>query len=148
MAWMRLKVDDSYFTSMQQDLISRLDSARLRKNINEVVKELCEPYVPYKDGGLRENVAVGPKEIQYRSVYARYLYYGVVYKPNYFRGYGADGEKIFRTPKGTVKWPSTQMLEFGDGGAFWFETMLAQNGAELDNRILQCIIDESNRRSK
>lgn len=147
MAWMRLHVDDSYLTNVENWLLSVVDSPAVHRGVNEIIADMCEPYVPIKTGNLRASVTVGPKEIQYRTPYARYQYYGVVYGPNYFRGYDESGEKIFRTPAGTKKYPTSRMLTYHkEGGAFWFETMLAQKGAELDNEITQYLESECKRR--
>lgn len=147
MAWMRLKMTDENFTQVQNWLMSVLDSPTVHRNVNEIVADFCYPYVPYKTGNLRDSVAVGPKEIQWRTEYARYQYYGVVYGPNYFKGYDTDGTPIFRTPAGVTKYPTTRMLSYQNGKtSFWFEIMMAQKGNELDAEIVKYLESECKRR--
>ena len=147
MAWMRLKPSEDYLSNISNWLLSVLDSNSVRRGVNEIIAEMCEPYVPERDGNLKLNVAIGPKEIQYRSPYARYQYYGFVMGPNYFRGYDASGNKIFRTPAGTKKYLTSRPLTYHKtGGAFWFETMIAQKGVEMDKRIEDYLEAECQRR--
>lgn len=147
MAWMRLKFDETKLTTVQNWLLSVLNDPNVQKGVNEIIADFCYPYVPYKTGALRDNVAIGPKEIQYRQPYARYQYYGVVYGPNYFRGIDAAGNKIFRSPAGVKKYPTTRMLSYQNGKtSFWFEIMLAQKSAELDKEITDYLEAECQRR--
>jgi hypothetical protein len=148
MAWMRIHIDDSYFTQLEVELLSVLNSDRARRGVNKIIADMCYPYVPVKTGNLRDSVAVGPKEIQWRTEYARYQYYGFVYRPNFFIGYNPDtGEAMFRSPAGKKKYPTSIPLTYHKGGgAFWLETMLAQKSAEMDKRITDYLVDECKRR--
>lgn len=147
MAWMRIQHDEAYLDNISNWLLSVLNSDTSKRGVNEIIKDMCEPYVPIREGNLRMNVAVGPKEIQYRSDYARYQYYGFVMGPNYFKDYDAKGNKIFRTPAGTTKYLTSKPLTYHrEGGAFWFETMIAQKGAEMDRRITEYLEAECQRR--
>lgn len=148
MAWMRLQVvNEDYIDQVTSWLLSLVDSPKVRRGMNTIIAELCTPYVPVKTGALRESVARGPKEIQWRTDYARYQYYGFVYRPNYFVGYDAMGDAMFRSPAGKKKYPTSIPLTYHrGGGAFWFETMLAQKSSEMDSKLTAYLEAECKRR--
>ena len=71
----------------------KLDTKRIDGNLNEAQRKLnmqivadCEPYVPFRQGALRNSVrfpqGVDGGEIEYNTPYAHYLYEGEVYGPN------------------------------------------------------------------
>ena len=68
-------------------------------------KRLIEPYTPYRDGHLAENVECKPFEIIYKSLYARYMYEGFVYVDPIYKkgGFTSDGGITFWSRPGIKK---------------------------------------------
>ena len=77
--------------------------------------------------------AIGQGLIVYATPYARYLYYGEIYGPNFpiFEGGELAG---FRSPKGKKKHPTGRPLTYRgapERGAYWFERMKAEHKDDI-----------------
>lgn len=107
----------------------------LMLDINTQLAIRCRPYVPFKTGTL-SNANVTRTGVSYNAPYAHYQYTGIVYGPNYFRGYDENGEPKFRTPPGTVKYPTGKPLSYNTSyhpyaGPEWDKRMMLAEGASF-----------------
>lgn len=68
---------------------------------------LISIYTPKDTGNLIGNVEIRPKEIEYKSPYAHYLYEGRAMGPNYY-----DPDYGFWSPPGQKKHYTGKMLEY------------------------------------
>lgn len=153
MAWMRLRLDDGYFrTDLQKELLATLNSDTVHKNVNEIIKDAIEDYVPLESGDLRDSARVGPTQIEYTVNYARYQYYGEVYGPNYWvpitknadGTWNKDGPWGWRSPPGkNTKFATGKPLTYHTAGtyAFWYEVAMTQNRASINQRITRYLKD-------
>lgn len=110
----------------------------VQKKIDETVIEFCKPYCP-KLTGVLENSPYGASEIGsgkviYDTEYAHYLYYGIVYGPN-FPQVDETGNIIgWKSPK--KKYPTSRKLQYNkeknpQAGSFWFERMKADRKDDI-----------------
>lgn len=120
----------------------------IQKVIDAAVIRACFPYVPFDEGILAgsANAAteIGSGEVIYDTPYARYLYYGEVYGPNFpitengvITGYYSPPEKF----------PTGEKLEYSTekhplAGSFWFDRAMADH----KDKILKEAQDAANRR--
>lgn len=65
---------------------------------NNTLYKICDPYVPFKDGGLSQNVDINEEYIHYKSPYARKIYNG--------QGMNFNKDKH---PLATAKWAKVAM---------------------------------------
>lgn len=77
--------------------------------------------------------AIGEGLIVYATPYARYLYYGEIYGPNFpiFEGGELAG---FRSPKGKKKHPTGRPLTYRgapERGAYWFTRAMAEHREDV-----------------
>ena len=58
--------------------LQNLDNTDVMTKINQVLANMCKPYVPYLTGALQrpKNTVVDEKGVHYETKYARYQYYG------------------------------------------------------------------------
>lgn len=77
-------------------------------------KRLIEPYTPYRDGHLAENVECKPFEIIYKSLYARYMYEGFVYVDPIYKkgGFTSDGGITFWSRPGIKKEATNRKFDY------------------------------------
>ena len=119
----------------------------VQQNIDKNVIEYCRPYCP-KDTGTLEGSPYGASKIGsgkviYKTPYAHYLYYGIVYGPN-FPQYDETGNIVgWKSPK--KKYPTGRKLKYSrekneNAGSFWFVRMMADHRKE--------IVEEANRVAK
>lgn len=109
--------------------------------VQKVVDNACiakmVSYTPMRTGMLVKSVDLGTKigsgKLEYASPYARYLYYGEIYGPNY--PIYQDGELVgyYSPPK---KEPTGREMEYStsvhpDAGKLWFERMKADHKEEI-----------------
>jgi len=103
---------------------------------SEVIKQTT-PYVPYQTGMLAKSAVlhtvIGSGLVSYVTPYARYLYYGQKYGPNF--PIIKKGELIgfYSPPK---KFPTGEPLKYSTAfnqlaGPFWFERMKADRYNEI-----------------
>lgn len=110
---------------------------RVQTVVDEAVLRYCAPKVPFDTGYLIRSAlqasAIGQGLIVYATPYARYLYYGEIYGPNFpiFEGGELAG---FRSPAGQKKRPTGRPLTYRgapERGAFWFERMKAEHKDDI-----------------
>lgn len=110
---------------------------KVQKVVDEAVLHYCAPKVPFDTGYLIRSAitasAIGEGLIVYATPYARYLYYGEIYGPNFpiFEGGELAG---FRSPKGKKKHPTGRPLTYRgapERGAYWFERMKAEHKTDI-----------------
>lgn len=135
------------------DMNSRFELAQ--REIDKDCIKLMKPYTPFKMGVLENSATIhtviGSGQITQVTPYARYLYYGKVYGPNFpivrekdgtehivFGHYDGDGIIIgWRSPKGKKKHPTGRDIQYSKdkhplAGKMWFERMKAdRKGAIL-----------------
>lgn len=116
-----------------------LDTKRLDNNIleaqkllNEQVAADCEPYVPFSQGALRNNVrypdGIHGGIIEYDTPYAHYIYTGTLYLTKDGRSFAQRYEK---------KYPTEKMLAYHEPGtgSKWFESAKEDHGREWINLV-------------
>lgn len=130
----RLELDDL------DDILARRGlqpGGKVQKVVDEAVLRYCAPKVPFDTGYLIRSAitasAIGEGLIVYATPYARYLYYGEIYGPNFpiFEGGELAG---FRSPKGKKKHPTGRPLTYRgapERGAYWFERMKAEHKDDI-----------------
>lgn len=134
------------------DMNSRFELAQ--REIDKDCIKLMKPYTPFKMGVLENSATIhtviGSGQITQVTPYARYLYYGKVYGPNFpivrekdgtehivFGHYDGDGTIIgWRSPKGKKKHPTGRRLHYSKdkhplAGKMWFERMKADHKGEI-----------------
>lgn len=125
-----------------------------QQEIDKDCIELMKPYTPFKKGMLENSATIhtvtGSGQIMQVTPYARYLYYGKVYGPNFpivqerdgtkhivFGRYSGDGTIIgWRSPKGRKKHPTGRRLHYSKdkhplAGKMWFERMKADRKGDI-----------------
>nr|DAE24658.1 MAG TPA: Minor capsid protein [Siphoviridae sp. ctvFN21] len=126
-----------------------------QKEVDKDCIKLMKPYTPFKIGVLENSATIhtviGSGEIKQITPYARYLYYGKVYGPNFpivqerdgtkhivFGHYDGDGIIIgWRSPKGKKKHPTGRDIQYRKdnkhplAGKMWFERMKADRKGEI-----------------
>lgn len=92
----------------------------IQKFVDSEVLRLCNPYLPFQLGILRDQgilgTVVGSGEVAWVSVKARYLYYGKV----------MEGSPPKKETDRDLTYNGAPMR-----GAFWFERMKADRGQEI-----------------
>lgn len=134
------------------DMNSRFELAQ--REIDKDCIKLMKPYTPFKMGVLENSATIhtviGSGQITQVTPYARYLYYGKVYGPNFpivrekdgtehivFGHYDGDGTIIgWRSPKGKKKHPTGRDIQYSKdkhplAGKMWFERMKADRKGEI-----------------
>jgi hypothetical protein len=134
------------------DMNSRFELAQ--REIDKDCIKLMKPYTPFKMGVLENSATIhtviGSGQITQVTPYARYLYYGKVYGPNFpivrekdgtehivFGHYDGDGTIIgWRSPKGKKKHQTGRRLHYSKdkhplAGKMWFERMKADRKGEI-----------------
>ena len=110
---------------------------KVQKVVDEAVLRYCAPKVPFDTGYLIRSAitasAIGEGLIVYATPYARYLYYGEIYGPNFpiFEGGELAG---FRSLKGKKKHPTGRPLTYRgapERGAYWFTRAMAEHREDV-----------------
>ena len=134
-------VSRSNRTDLQRKLLDMASDRTTLTGVNQIIADATEPYVPFKNGNLREHVKVGYSNITWDTKYARYLYYGIVYGPNYpiTRGKGENREVVgFFSPKGKgTKYPTYENIKFHWPGttSHWVGTTFYENRRSIQQQI-------------
>lgn len=107
------------------------EKGRVQRIVSETVLELCDPYVPFSEGYLRDTGHVeNNSEIVWNGPYAHYMHEGVVYEDPELHCAGFKTENGWKSRKNVQKVPSDRELHYSNGslrGAHWVDRML-QNG--------------------
>lgn len=91
-------------TKKQQQLLALLNNKNIKKQVNTIIKDEINQFVPMRSGALRASAQVTPESISWgRGLkYAGYQYRGDVYVPN--RPITKGGQIVgWYTPAGTTK---------------------------------------------
>lgn len=126
---------------MKAELVMTEELAKRKRKAQAYMDSSCirfmKDYTPRITGELiRSSIrgtVIGSGRIEYASPYARYLYYGVLYGPNY--PITRNGQRIgWYSPK--KKYPTSRKLQYSTSinrlaGPFWFERMKADKKAVI-----------------
>ena len=112
---------------------------RTQKLIDSECIRLIKPYTPFRNGFLERSATlgtvIGSGKIQQISPYARYLYYGEVYGPNFPIKENGIVIGWYSIPK-MKKHPTGRNLKYDtskhpQAGKMWFERMKADRKDEI-----------------
>lgn len=95
-----VKVDEDAIAG-KLNIILHDDSVMLE--IHNLLRKMCDPYVPFLEGPLSQTAEVEPHCVRYIQPYARYQYYGVGF--NHTLDYH---------PLATALWDKVMLAERGD----------------------------------
>ena len=124
-----LHVTVKFSKQFSQKMNNRLDF--VQKVVDQEVIKQTTPYVPYQTGMLAKSAVlhtvIGSGRVVYATPYARYLYYGIKYAPNFPIIKGGELVGFYSPP---MKFPTNIPLKYNKSfhplaGAFWFERMKA-----------------------
>lgn len=112
---------------------------KVQQYIDSRCIKFMKPYTPFRTGVLQgsatRNTVIGSGLIQQKTPYARYLYYGVVYGPNFPIFSGGDVVGFYSPPH---KYPTGRQLNYDTSrhghelaGKMWFERMKADHKGEI-----------------
>lgn len=105
----------------------------VQKAVDAAVIRECFPYLPFDEGVLAgsANTAteIGSGEVIYDTPYARYLYYGEVYGPNFPITENGEIVGYYSPPE---KFPTGEKLEYRTekhpmAGSHWFDRAMADH---------------------
>lgn len=79
-----MTVDSSYSRNTVKNLKKLMDDPQTRIDINQMIGDAINPYVPKKSGDLRDSMRIYPDRITWGEglPYAQYQFGGEVYGPN------------------------------------------------------------------
>lgn len=109
-------------------------NGRVQQYATKRLADYMDKYVPYRDGFLRANIEIGADYILYKSLYAHYLYRGILFvDPETGSSYA--GRDVTKVPTATLLTYHT-----AGTGSYWDKKMWT---AESDKFIkeLQSYID-------
>lgn len=110
------------------------DNGAVAKFMASEVKRLCDPYVPFQQGTLKNSAKIdgGGKRLIYPGPYAHYQHEGKVYGPNIPLGNGK-----FISGK-APKHPTGKSISYHGGpmrGDHWEKRMMADRKDELEDSV-------------
>ena len=168
-------------TKAQKELDGIIGQATKHKVVTKIFEELCRPYVPMGNpavdyeyysrntpGTLKADVDVTEKQVTWgngaASAYARYVYEGEIYGPNYFvpvekipgsdNKYDPAGLWGWRSPAGKDKYPTGRMMEYTYtsesplASRHWDKAMLRDKRGILNQRVTKEIKRIARKRGK
>lgn len=154
MSMVRLRnISNEYATNLQMQLRDVAYDDKVRREINEMIADMLEPYVPQFNGefeahnedydgpSLRESVQVGPTQISWNTPYAHYMWMGFTYGPNIPIHAKGDPKTVigFYSIPDSTKSPTGSYLSYSTAntGPSWWDFMLAisQNRRTMNIRI-------------
>ena len=111
----------------------------VQQNIDQNIIDYCRPYCP-RDTGVLEGSPegaskIGSGKVIYKTPYAHYLYYGIVYGPN-FPQFDETGHIVgWKSPK--KKYPTERELKYSQeknplAGPFWVARMKADRMKDIE----------------
>ena len=115
--------------------------------IAEVIRRLCDPYVPLQQGTLKNTAQVvssgGQVYILYNTPYAHYQYMGEVYGPNIPIRDEATGAILgYYSRKDIKKTPTGREINYSGApmrGKKWVERMMADRGGEVRRELARYV---------
>lgn len=111
------------------------EKGRVQQVIDQTVLKVCDPYVPFDNGFLKESAYVdnGGGEIVWPGPYAHYLYEGIVYEDPDLHCAGFLTDNGWFSKKGVQKVPTERKLQFQGAplrGAKWVDRAMEAGGME------------------
>lgn len=118
------------------DCIKKLglnERGRVQKVVANEVMRVCDPYVPFDEGYLRDSVHMesGGEEVVYDGPYAQYLYGGKVWEDPELHCAGFQTENGWYSRNGARKVPTDRDLTFQGApvrGAHWVDRAMQAGG--------------------
>lgn len=80
--------------------------------VHDTFAKLIDPWVPFREGALAQDIEVTPDYVRYISPYAHYQYVGMVYGPNIPIYENGDIVGWF-SPPGRKKHPTGKPIQYG-----------------------------------
>lgn len=107
---------EQFRTDKQRKLLNMLNDNAVRKEVNTMIKNAINDYVPLKDGKLRRAIVTHKSITWGRGIaYAHYQYAGQVYGPNI--PVIKNGEIVrWVSPPGKKKYPTGRRLRYATPG--------------------------------
>jgi len=110
------------------------ERGRVQQEVSNAVLELCDDYVPFAEGGLKDSGHIeDDTDVVWDTAYSRYMWNGIVYEDPDLHCAGFKTENGWRSRKDVQKVPTTRSLQYANGshrGAHWAERMLQEGGRE------------------
>lgn len=109
----------------------------VQKAVDTAVIRECFPYLPFDEGILAGSAyaatEIGSGEVIYDTPYARYLYYGELYGPNFPITENGTVVGFYSPPE---KFPSGLKLEYNTekhplAGSHWFDRAMADHKEDI-----------------
>ena len=145
--WQVIRVNLKATCDQPSELLKKFhleSGGRVQQAVDRCVIKYSKRYCPKNTGVLESSPYTasppGSGKVIYNTPYAHYLYYGIVYGPN-FPQFDETGHIVgWKSPK--KKYPTERKLKYNQeennlAGSFWFERMLADHKKD--------IIEEANR---
>ena len=114
------------------------EGGRVQKHFTNTCARYMDKYVPYDDGGLRNNIEIGIDDITYISPHAHYQYKGELYVDP------VTGKGAFYSPDfGFWSRPNTEKIPSGKGlnyhapgtGSYWDKKMWTAEGKDVIKEV-------------
>lgn len=104
----------------------------IQRYVSEQVRDLCDPYVPFREGKLKDSAEIieNNSVVIWDTPYATYQWNGIVYEDPKLHCAGFQTGNGWRSRKDAEKIPTERSLEYYKGslrGPRWVDRML-QNG--------------------
>ena len=107
------------------------ERGRVQRRVCEEIIRLCDPYIPFEQGYLRNTGHVEDNtNVVWNGPYAHYMYEGIVYEDPKLHCAGFWTQQGWRSRKNVQKVPSDRRIEYHNGSRrsnHWVDRML-QNG--------------------
>ena len=107
--------------AVQASIDNLLNDEQTMLEIHNLLRKMCDPYVPFLEGPLSQTVEVEPRCIRYIQPYARYQYYGI-----YFN------HTIDYHPLATALWDKVMLAERGDEFVAEVKKILNRRAKEIN----------------
>lgn len=109
-----------------------VERGRVQRVASEEILRLCDTYVPFSEGYLRDTGHVeNNTEIVWDGPYAHYMYEGIVYEDPVLHCAGFKTENGWRSRKNVQKVPSDRKLHYNNGSRredHWVDRMMNNGG--------------------
>lgn len=116
------------------------DSDRVRKYLASQVRKRSDPYVPFRQGTLKDTAQVSPggTQVIYTQPYSNYQYRGLVMGPNVLTSEGWRS----MAKKGGKYYTGKELEHKSDNGMrgpYWDKRMLANHRDDLEKDVADAI---------